>query len=122
MTMTVVALFGGLGAGLRFAVDTAVKSRVRSSFPWGTLLINVTGSFTLALLVGLAGSEVVSPALYAVAGVGFCGGYTTFSTASVETVRLIQSGRISAAAAYAFGGLLATLVASGCGMAVASIG
>ncbi len=122
MLTLIVGVCGGLGAAARLLVDTAVKARVTSNFPWGTLLINVTGSFLLALIVGLAGRSVLSSELYAAVGIGFCGGYTTFSTASVEVVRLVESGRSRAAAGYALTGLLTTLVAGAGGFAVASIG
>lgn len=75
---------GGVGAVARYAADTAITARVRTAFPWGILLVNLTGSFALGVLVGAA---VDADALF-VAGSGFLGGYTTFSTWMVQTERL----------------------------------
>ncbi|MHA7986169.1 fluoride efflux transporter CrcB [Rathayibacter sp. CAU 1779] len=85
-----LCLAGGVGAALRFVVDGLVRSRARSPFPWGTAVINVSGSFILGLLTGLAVSALLTPQWVLVLGTGMMGGYTTFSTASIETVRLIQ--------------------------------
>ncbi|NNC11163.1 fluoride efflux transporter CrcB [Planctomonas sp. JC2975] len=85
-----LCLAGGVGAAMRFVVDGLVRSRVRSPFPWGTAVINVSGSFILGFLTGLAASALLTPQWVLVLGTGLMGGYTTFSTASIETVRLIQ--------------------------------
>lgn len=87
-----LGLAGGFGAVVRFAVDTSIKSRVRTAAPVGTITINLVGSFLLGLATGLLVSGAVGR-LVAVAGTGFCGGFTTFSTASVEIVLLLRSGR-----------------------------
>ncbi len=86
---TAMAACGGLGAVVRYAVDTTITARVRGGFPWGILLVNLTGSFVLGLLVGAA---VDGDAMF-VAGTGFLGGYTTFSTWMVQTERLGDKGR-----------------------------
>lgn len=91
MTPLWVALVGGLGAGARFVVDGWVTSRTRWRFPVATLLINVVGSGLLGLLVGWAGAHPEQPVLVAVLGTGFLGGFTTFSTASVELVPLFHA-------------------------------
>jgi len=98
---------GGLGAATRFFVDGVVRARIRSSFPVGVMTINVSGSFLLGLLTGLALSHLVSSEWLLVLGTGFLGGYTTFSTASFETVRLLQTGRYRAALTNGFGMLVA---------------
>ena len=102
------ALGGGLGAALRYAVDVAVSSRWRRTFPLGTFLINVTGSLLLGVLVGLGSG----PAALALVGTGVLGGYTTFSTASVDAVRLVRSGRGGTALGYAVGTMLVTVAAA----------
>lgn len=81
---------GGLGAVLRFGTDQWVANHLTNRFPLGTLLVNITGSFALGLLVGLFGadSDVVL-----VAGTGLLGGFTTFSTHAVETLRLALLAR-----------------------------
>ncbi len=81
---------GGVGAALRFVVDGLVRSRVRSAFPWGTAVVNVTGSLILGVLFGLGSGALLDPQWTLVLGTGLIGGYTTFSTASLETVRLMQ--------------------------------
>jgi CrcB protein len=114
MTVLLMALAGGLGAGCRHAVDAWLRPRVSDRLPWPTLLINVTGSFALGLLVGLGtGSTWLT-----IAGTGFLGGYTTFSTASVETVRLALDGRHAAAAVNALTMLVAGVAAAACGFAL----
>lgn len=83
------ALVGGAGAIARFLLDGAVSQRLRRDFPYGTLAVNVSGSFALGLLSGAA----VAPDALAVAGTGFLGGYTTFSTWMLESHRLEEDGR-----------------------------
>ena len=117
MITVLVALAGGLGAGARFVVDAVVRARLGGRFPWGTLVINVGGSLLLGLLAGLVLGGTAPADLRAVAGTGFCGGYTTFSTASVEAVRLARSADTPLAVAYAAGTLLLTLAAAGLGLA-----
>lgn len=107
---------GGLGAATRFFVDGVVRARIRSSFPVGVMTINVTGSFLLGLLTGLALSHVVSAEWLLVLGTGFLGGYTTFSTASFETVRLLQTGRYRAALTNGFGMLVASVALATLGL------
>ncbi|MDQ1701207.1 MAG: fluoride exporter [Frankiaceae bacterium] len=107
-----MALAGACGAVARFVVDGAVTSRRTTTFPWATFGINVTGSFVLGLL---AGAFAEGSWWRLVVGVGFCGGYTTFSTASMETVRLVQRGRLGAALAFGLGGLVASVAAAAAG-------
>ncbi|WIY82206.1 CrcB family protein [Propionimicrobium sp. PCR01-08-3] len=91
-----VAICGGLGAGARFTLDGWLTGRVRGPVPLATFTINAIGSFILGLLTGWIAAG--GPAdVKAIAGVGFCGGFTTFSTASVELARLVRSGRHLAA-------------------------
>lgn len=97
-----VCVAGGLGAALRFVVDGLVRQRVRATFPFGTAVINLSGSLVLGLLTGLTLSSVVSPTWVLVAGTGLMGGYTTFSTASVETMRLLQERRYALALGNGF--------------------
>lgn len=107
---------GGLGAVARYALDTALSRRVRGPLPAATILINVTGSLALGVIVGavLAGAD---PALQAVLGTGFLGGYTTFSTASYQSVSLALSGRWAAAVVNGVGTLALCLAAALGGLA-----
>jgi CrcB protein len=87
-----VAVFGALGAVARFRMDAAVSTRLPSDFPLGTLAVNLTGSFALGILVGATATQRVAFLL----GTGFLGGYTTFSTWMVESVRLGEVGSVAA--------------------------
>jgi CrcB protein len=88
---------GGVGAAARLLVDGAVRARFGGRLPWGTLAINVSGSLLLGLLTGLTQAGPLPATWELVLGGGLLGGYTTFSTASFETVRLLQERRITAA-------------------------
>ncbi|WP_148611932.1 fluoride efflux transporter FluC [Nocardioides rubriscoriae] len=90
MTVLLVALGAAVGAPLRFVVATWLDDEV----PWGTLTVNVVGSFVLGLLVALS----VDADAYALLGVGFCGGLTTYSSFAVQTARLGRRGTAYAAA------------------------
>lgn len=111
-----VALAGGAGAALRFVLGGLITDRIRRAFPVGSGLINLTGSFALGLLTGVAGHGWLAPEVATVLGVGLLGGYTTFSTASVETVRLIEERRFGAAVGYGLGNLLACTAAAMLGL------
>lgn len=93
MIILLVGLGGGLGAMTRFALDTWITTRFPDSISAGTRIVNITGSLFLGLLTGWALGHGGSSDVLAVLGTGFLGGYTTFSTASVEAVRLARSGR-----------------------------
>ncbi|OMH31587.1 CrcB family protein [Tersicoccus sp. Bi-70] len=111
-----IAAAGGVGAALRFVVDGLVRSRTRGTFPWATVLINVTGSLLLGVITGLAAAHGLDRAWVLVLGGGLLGGYTTFSTASVETVRLAQGRRRLAAAGNAVGTAVLTVAAAAIGL------
>ena len=109
-TFVLLALAGGIGAVGRFLADTAVTRGVPRRFPWGILVVNVVGSFLLGFVTGLAQSSVLSLPWLAVVGAGLLGGFTTFSTAMVDTVRLVAEREWGAALANA-GGMLALTIA-----------
>jgi CrcB protein len=90
LTWVGVAFLGAIGAVARFRVDSAVSERLPSDFPLGTLVVNLTGSFALGVLVGASLPHRVAFLL----GTGFTGGYTTFSTWMVESVRLGEVGDV----------------------------
>ena len=121
MSTSVVLLLiaaGGLGAVCRFVLDGAIGSRSGSGYPLGTLVINISGSLILGLLTGLTLAHLLPDTVRLVLGTGFLGGYTTFSTASFETVRLVQERRIPAALLYGLGTLLATTAVAGLGLLI----
>jgi CrcB protein len=121
LTILLLGLAGGLGAGTRFVVDGLVRSRLRTALPVGTIAINITGSFLLGLVAGAVIVGAAPPELQAIAGTGFLGGYTTFSTASFETVRLVQSRRTGLALLNGFGTAVAAVGAAAAGLALASL-
>ena len=117
----VVALAGGVGAAARFALDSLIRirtagRRMGEALPWGTLAINLSGSLLLGLLVGAVGAGVLGGEWQWALGAGFLGGYTTFSTASFETVRLIQERLYGAALANGLGLLCVATAAAGLGL------
>ena len=90
---TGVALIGGVGALLRFLVDRTVSKRVAQSFPFGTLVVNLSGALLLGFFAGLA----LSPHVALLAGTAFVGSYTTFSTWMLETQRLGEERQVASA-------------------------
>jgi fluoride exporter len=90
MTALLVVLGAALGAPSRWLLDQFVQARHRDNFPWGTLAINVLGSLALGLLLGGQQYAETGAHLVSLAGTGFCGGFTTFSTFAYETVRLAE--------------------------------
>lgn len=119
--LVAIALAGGLGAVCRLVLDGAIRGRLRGTAPWGTVVINLTGSLALGLVTGLAVGHVLPEAVHQVVGAGFLGGYTTFSTASFETVRLLQERRRIAGALNGLGVLVAATAAAGLGLWVGSL-
>ena len=111
-----LVLAGGAGASARLVADGAIRSRWPSGFPWATFAINVSGSLLLGVLTGIVLYRHTGTDLRMIVGTGFCGGYTTFSTASLETVRLVQHGRRIAAGGYAVGTAAVTVAAAAIGL------
>lgn len=111
MIQVALALAGGFGAVLRFLVDQAISRRGSTAgMPLGTAVINLTGSFLLGLVTGWWASAGGDPAVKLAIGTGFLGGFTTFSTASVEAARLLRSGRATRGLGYALGTMLASVL------------
>ncbi|HEY9323615.1 MAG TPA: CrcB family protein [Agromyces sp.] len=114
--LLLAALAGGVGAGLRYVVDRLLTPARGMRFPWGILVVNVSGSFALGVITGLGAA--IAPELSLVLGLGLLGGYTTFSTVSVETVLLAQRKRRRDAALNLFGTLALAVLAAGLGLLV----
>ncbi|MCT9819311.1 fluoride efflux transporter CrcB [Microbacterium sp. W1N] len=110
---------GAVGAGLRYLADGAVMRGRRGVFPLGILLVNLSGSFVLALLTGLG--AVIAPAWAAILGVGLLGGFTTFSTVSVETILLAEGGRRDWAWVNLVGTLVVCVVAAWIGVGIGGL-
>jgi CrcB protein len=112
-----VALGGGLGAATRYLLGGWIAARAGAGFPWGTLVINASGSFLLCFLATLAVERYAIPPLWYLAlGAGFCGGYTTFSTFSYETLRLAAEGSWARAAANVAASVGAGLICGALGI------
>lgn len=116
MTTLVVAVAGGVGAAIRLAMNGAIHRRVRPRYPVALTIINVSGSFFLGLISGLAGSHLLTPEWGIVLGVGLVGGFTAFSTTSFQTLRLVQDRRAWAAVANSFGMIVAAILVAGVGL------
>lgn len=116
-TLLFVAAGGAVGSAARYVVGTWMKNV--GTLPWGTTTVNLAGSFALGLLAGvLAEGTRIDADLRTGVTVGILGGFTTFSTWTVESVELIGSGKWSLAALNIFGALAAGLVAAGLGLAL----
>ncbi|MDQ1395844.1 MAG: fluoride exporter, partial [Acidimicrobiaceae bacterium] len=110
-----------IGAPLRLVVDDLVSRRWAPPLPWGTFLVNVSGSLLLGLITGLALYHGLPKTPRLVLGTGFCGAYTTFSTFAFETVRLAEEGAPGKAFANAAGSVVAGTLAAAAGLAIASL-
>ena len=120
MTLLLVIAGAFVGAPLRYLTDRFVQSRHRSVLPWGTFTVNVAGSLVLGAVMGASTAADWPSWVAAVAGTGFCGALTTFSTFGFENVRLIEDGSVLEAFANIVTSLLAGLVAVFCGWALAT--
>lgn len=114
--LVAVALAGGLGAAARFVIDGLLRSRSEHVLPVATIVVNVSGSLVIGLLNGAALWHGFGSTWLVVTATGFCGGYTTFSTAMVETVRLARSDEWRLAVANAVGTLLLCVAAASAGV------
>ena len=88
-----VAIGGALGSVARFGLNGLIAARFGETFPWGTIIINVTGSFLIGVLAAYAdpdGRVLIAPGVRQFLMIGVCGGYTTFSSFSLQTLRLAQ--------------------------------
>jgi fluoride exporter len=115
-----IAAGGAVGSVLRFLVGLLIQDRVGTAFPAGTLLVNITGSFLLGLLIEYAlATPAISREVRAMLTTGFCGGYTTFSTFSYETARLMQDGDYRRAGTYVALSVVVSVAGTFAGFAVA---
>jgi fluoride exporter len=111
-TVVAIALAGSLGAVARYGVEGLISRRAPTAFPWGTFVVNVTGSFLLGFVFTLLTERVAAePWARSAVTIGFLGAYTTFSTLSFETYRLLEDGAHGLAVANALGSMVAGLLA-----------
>jgi CrcB protein len=116
MIAILISLFGGIGASTRFIADGLLRSVFGRRFPWATMIINVIGSFILGVVVGIAIAHPETRNLELIIGTGFCGGFTTFSTAIFESIRLLQEKRYFSFWLQFLGNFLLCLAAAGIGV------
>lgn len=114
LTILYVALGGALGTVARYLLNLAITTRAGDLFPWGTLTINIIGSFVIGLfaaLTGPAGRVVASPDARLFVLVGLCGGFTTFSSFSLQTLALFEAGEPLRAGANVIASVVLCLIA-----------
>jgi len=116
-----VGLGGFVGANARYFLGLWVATRFGTTFPYGTFIINITGSFILGLIMGTLEGHVLSPVVRLSAGIGFVGAYTTFSTWTYETLRLIENGSVLLGTVNIVGSLLVGLLAAVGGLATGRV-
>ncbi len=119
MSALLVVIGAMIGAPLRYLTDRTVQARHDSAFPWGTFAVNVAGSFILGLLFAAGQAHGLSSRVMTLAGTGFCGALTTYSTFGYETVRLLEQRTRFYAAANVVASIVAGLGAAFCGAMVA---
>jgi len=99
-TITLVGIGGAIGSILRYLASTLINTKILSGFPWGTLFINITGCFIIGVVYAFAEKNSISPEWRFFLATGICGGYTTFSTFSLESFSLLRDGHYFYATAY----------------------
>lgn len=115
-----VAVGSALGGVSRYLLGGLIQRLLDATFPVGTLVINISGSFLLGVIVRYAvETPTLTPEVRALLTIGFCGGYTTFSTFSYETVAMLKDGEWSRAGVYVAASLLLSLVGVLLGFALA---
>jgi fluoride exporter len=116
-----IAAFGAIGTLARYGLQGLVQVRTGSAFPYGTLLINLSGCFLLALTYQFTVNRmVISPDLRVAIGVGFFGGYTTFSSFGWETAKMLEDGEWLRATVYVSASVIAGIVLSVAGIRLAN--
>ena len=99
-TITLVGIGGAIGSILRYLASTGIQNKFLSAFPYGTLCVNISGCFLIGIIYALAERNNISPEWRFFLATGICGGYTTFSTFSYESLALLRGGELFYATAY----------------------
>lgn len=120
MLLVYIALGGALGSLARYGIGGWIHSRVGAGLPWGTFVVNLTGSLLLGFLVRLLEGTAASAELRAFLTIGLLGAFTTFSTFSYETAMLVQDGEWGRALAYTLGSVALGLVGALFGFSAAA--
>ena len=121
MTVVLVALAGAVGAPVRYVLDAWINESVQSRFPWGTFVVNIIGSTAFGLLVGLQHGGQIATRTAVIAGTGFCGAFTTFSTHAVESVLLVEDRELRLAAYNIVGTLASCAIGAAVGFGLAAL-
>jgi CrcB protein len=121
LRLTLIAVFGAIGTLARYGLQGFVQFRTGGTFPYGTLLINLTGCFFLGLIGQFTMNRmVISPDWRMAIAVGFFGGYTTFSSFGWETAKMLEEGQWARASAYVGASVAAGLLLSVAGIRLAN--
>lgn len=120
MRLLLIAIFGAVGTLARYGLQGLVQIRMGSTFPYGTLLINLTGCFFLGLLgQAMLNRMIVSPEWRMAITIGFFGGYTTFSTFGWETAKMLEAGEWLRASTYVAASVVFGILLSAAGIRLA---
>lgn len=121
MRLILIAIFGAIGTLARYGLQGFVQVRAAGTFPYGTLLVNLSGCFLLGLIGQFTLNRlVISPDWRVAIAVGFFGGYTTFSSFGWETAKMFEDGEWLRAAAYVAASVVAGLLLSVAGIRLAN--
>jgi fluoride exporter len=105
-----IGIGGSLGAASRYLLGNYINKRKTGNFPLGTWIINITGSFLLAILYKLHMNNEINDWVWLFFGIGFCGAYTTFSTFGFETIALLQSNKKFLAVIYVLTSVIVSII------------
>jgi CrcB protein len=118
-----VMIGGAIGSALRYGMSEWIAETAHSTFPWGTLAVNVIGSLVIGVFTGLTGPDgplLVSPIIRAFVTIGILGGFTTFSSFNLQTMLLVQDGQWLSAVGNVTSSVVLCLLATGLGIALAN--
>ncbi|AKV55124.1 putative camphor resistance protein CrcB2 [Bifidobacterium actinocoloniiforme DSM 22766] len=118
MTVLLVCLGGGVGAGARYLLDTAIKRSSHGPFPWSTLVINLIASCFAGLVAAFSSRLLLDPTAHLLLATGLLGGFSTFSTAIADTLSLTRTHRFGQAGLSLLTSMIAPLLAVAGGFAV----
>lgn len=111
-TITLVGIGGAAGSILRYLASTGIQNKFLSAFPFGTLCVNISGCFLIGVLYALTARHNITPGWGIFLITGVCGGYTTFSTFSYESLSLLRNGDLLYGAAYISASLVLGILAT----------
>jgi CrcB protein len=120
VTPLLVFLGAGIGGVARYGVGRLLPA-TNAGIPWATLGVNVSGSLLITLFIAVAAQKGLTPQAQAFLTIGLCGGYTTFSAFSVESLTMIQAGQFGRAASYAVASVLLCVLASFAGLRLGTL-